>query len=187
MALPSLLKAFWHSFKVEMLLYGVVTGHRWDTCPLHSYLEHNYLVSMTTWKEQREVYNHKGAVREKEEGGIWYHNIYSGDFTDFGLSVSEAAHLLGFGHTAFCKVYRGKEKNPANTLCWVKMVCLCQRRMKRVTQIITTTVCRRAGLNAQQAEPSAAEDHSCQVRTGNVDQNLWGMFAATCWIWLTKN
>lgn len=113
MTLPSLLKAFWLSSKVEVLLYGVVTGHRWDTCPLHSYLEHNYLVSMTTWKEQREVYNHKGAVREKEEEDIWYHNIYSGDFS--GLSVSEAAHLLGFSHTAFCKVYRGKGKNSANT------------------------------------------------------------------------
>lgn len=71
---------------------------------------------MTTWKKQREVYNHKGAAREKEEEeeDVWYHNIYSGDFSDFGLSVSEAAHLLGFTRTAICKVYRGKEKNHVN-------------------------------------------------------------------------
>lgn len=173
---PCLNAPVWSSYRAQV-------GH----VPLHGYLEHNYLVSMTTWKEQREVYNHKGAVREKEEEDIWYHNIYSGDFSDFGLSVSEAAHLLGFSHTAICKVYRGKEKNPANRLCWVKTACLCQRRMKRVTQIVTTKLCRRAGLNAQHAEPSAAEDHTCQVKTGNVDQNLWGMFPATCWIWVTKN
>lgn len=71
--------------------------------------------------------------------------------------------------------------------CWVKTACLCQRRMKRVTQIITTKLCRRAGVSAQHAEPSAAEDHTCQARTGNVDQNLWGMFPATCWIWVTKS
>lgn len=71
--------------------------------------------------------------------------------------------------------------------CWVKTACLCQRRMKRVTQIITTKLCRRAGVSAQHAEPSAAEDHTCQARTRNVDQNLWGMFPATCWIWVTKS
>lgn len=72
-------------------------------------------------------------------------------------------------------------------LCWVKTACLCQRRMTRVTQIITTKLLWRAGVNAQHAEPSAAEDHTCQARTGNVDQNLWGMFPATCWIWVTKS
>lgn len=101
---PCLNAPVWSSYRAQV-------GH----VPLHSYLEHNYLVSMTTWKEQREVYNHKGAVREKEEEDIWYHNIYSGDFSDFGLSVSEAAHLLGFTHTAVCKVYRGRQKNPVNT------------------------------------------------------------------------